>query len=106
MIPHEGTPAEESVPPEWRKKIVHARLVSNGMVLMGSDAPPDRYQPMKGFSVTVNTKKPAEAERIFNALADKATVAVPLGETFFAAKFAMLTDKFGTPWMIVCEKPQ
>lgn len=36
----------------------------------------------------------------------KATVAVPLGETFFAAKFAMLTDKFGTPWMIVCEKPQ
>ena len=67
MIPHEGTPAEESVPPEWRKKIVHARLVSNGMVLMGSDAPPDRYQPMKGFSVTVNTKKPAEAERIFNA---------------------------------------
>ena len=70
MIPHEGTPAEESVPPEWRKKIVHARLVSNGMVLMGSDAPPDRYQPMKGFSVTVNTKKPAEAERIFNALAE------------------------------------
>jgi PhnB protein len=51
MIPHEGTPGEESVPPEWRKKIVHARLVSNGMVLMGSDAPPDRYQPMKGFSV-------------------------------------------------------
>jgi len=47
-----------------------ARLVSNGMVLMGSDAPPDRYQPMKGFSVTVNTKKPAEAERIFNALAE------------------------------------
>ena len=106
MIPPEGTPSEESVPPEWRKKIVHARLVSNGMVLMGSDAPPDRYQPMKGFSVTVNTKKPAEAERIFNALADKATVAVPLGETFFAAKFAMLTDKFGTPWMIICEKPQ
>jgi PhnB protein len=76
------------------------------MVLMGSDAPPDRHQPMKGFSVTVNTKKPAEAERIFNALAGKATVAVPLGETFFAAKFAILTDKFGTPWMIICEKPQ
>ncbi|HET7448249.1 MAG TPA: hypothetical protein VFJ49_10125 [Methyloceanibacter sp.] len=47
MIPHEGTPAEEGVPPEWRKKIIHARLVGNGMVLMGSDAPPDRYQPGK-----------------------------------------------------------
>jgi|SRR6187200_2663415 uncharacterized glyoxalase superfamily protein PhnB len=54
MIPHEGTPVEESVPPEWRKKIIHARLVSNGMVLMGSDAPPDRFEPMKGFSVTLN----------------------------------------------------
>ena len=54
MIPHEGTPVEESVPPEWRKKIIHARLVSNGMVLRGSDAPPDRFEPMKGFSVTLN----------------------------------------------------
>ena len=48
MIPHEGTRAEESVAPEWRKKIIHAMLVGNGMVLMGSEAPPDRYQPMTG----------------------------------------------------------
>jgi PhnB protein len=106
MIPHEGTPAEGNVPPEWRKKIIHARLVSNGMVLMGSDAPPERYEPMKGFSVTVNVKESAEAERIFTALADKGTVKMPLGETFFATKFGMCTDKFGTPWMIVCEKAQ
>jgi PhnB protein len=106
MIPHEGTPAEGGVPPEWRKKIIHARLVSNGMVLMGSDAPPDHQEPMKGFSVALNVKQPAEAERIFNALADQGTVRMPLSETFFAAKFGMLVDKFGTPWMINCEKPQ
>jgi PhnB protein len=106
MLPHEGTPAEENVPPEWRKKIIHARLVGNGMVLMGSDAPPDRYEPMKGFSVTLNVKEPAEAERVFTALADKGTVHMPLGETFFAIKFGMCVDKFGTPWMVVCEKPQ
>jgi PhnB protein len=106
MIPHEGTPAEGGVPPEWRKKIIHARLVGNGMVLMGSDIPPDDYEPMKGFSVTLNVKEPAEAERVFNALADKGTVRAPLGETFFAIKFGMCTDKFGTPWMINCEKAQ
>ena len=106
MIPHEGTPAEGGVPTEWRKKIIHARLVSNGMVLMGSDAPPAHYEPMKGFSVALNVKQPAEAERIFNALADQGTVRMPLGETFFAVKFGMLVDKFGTPWMINCEKPQ
>ena len=106
MIPHEGTPAEGAVPPEWRKKIIHARLVGNGMVLMGSDAPPDRYQPMKGFSVTLNIKEPAEAERVFNALAKDGETRLPLGEIFFAVKFGMCTDKFGTPWMVVCEKPQ
>jgi PhnB protein len=106
MIPHEGTPAECNVPAEWRKKIIHARLVGNGMVLMGSDAPPDRYQPMQGFSVTLNIKDPDEAELVFNALAKEGTVRMPLGETFFAIKFGMLADKFGTPWMVVCEKPR
>ena len=95
MIPHEGTPVEESVPP-----------VSNGMVLMGSDAPPDRFEPMKGFSVTLNIAEPAEAERVFDALADKGTVRLALTETFWAKKFGMLVDKFGTPWMINCEKAQ
>jgi PhnB protein len=76
------------------------------MVLMGSDAPPDRYQPMQGFSITINIKDPAEAERVFNALAKEGTVRMSLGETFFAMKFGMLADKFGTPWMVVCEKPK
>ena len=60
---------------------------------------------MKGFSVTLNVKEPAEAERVFNALADGGSVRMPLGETFWAKKFGMLTDRFGTPWMINCEKP-
>jgi PhnB protein len=41
MLPHEGTPAAEHVPPEWRNKIMHARLSVGDKVLMGSDAPPD-----------------------------------------------------------------
>lgn len=92
------------MPAERRKKIIHARLVGNGMLLMGSDAPPDRYEPMKGFSVTLNVNEPAEAERVFNALADGGSVRMPLGEMFWAKKFGMLTDRFGTPWMINCEK--
>jgi PhnB protein len=104
MMRHEGTPAEGHVPPDWRNKIIHARLVTDGTILMGSDAPPDRYQPMQGFSVTLNIKDPAEAERIFNAFAAGGTVRMPLGETFWAVKFGMLADRFGTPWMINCEK--
>jgi PhnB protein len=103
MLPHEGTPAEQHVPAEWRKKIMHARLVVGDKVLMGSDAPPGHYEAMKGFSVTLGIDKPAEAERIFQALAKDGTVRMPLQQTFWAARFGMLTDRFGTPWMINCE---
>jgi PhnB protein len=105
MMQAEGTPAAEAWPKDWRNKIIHARLLVDGVALMGSDCPPERYEKMQGFSVTLNIKEPAEAERVFNALADGATVRMPLGETFWAAKFGMLTDRFGTPWMINCEKP-
>jgi PhnB protein len=93
MIPHEGTPAAE-----------HARLVLGDKILMGSDAPPEHYEEMKGFSVTLGIDKPAEAERIFHALAESGTVRMPIQETFWAQRFGMLVDRFGTPWMINCEK--
>jgi PhnB protein len=105
MIRHEGTPAETHVPAEWRNKIMHARLIVDDEVLMGSDAPPDRSDgAMKGFSVTLSIEKPAEADRVFGALAEKGTVRMPIQETFWAHRFGMLTDQFGTPWMINCEK--
>ena len=104
MMPHEGTPAEGSVPPEWAKKIMHARLVAGDVVLMGSDSPPSYQEPMKGFSVSLQVEKPAEAERIFAALSKGGEVRMPIAETFWAQRFGMLVDQFGTPWMINCEK--
>ena len=104
MLPHEGTPAAEHVPPEWRKKILHARLVVGDKVLMGSDAPPGRQEEMKGFSVTLGIDDPKEAERIFHALAENGTVRMPIEKTFWAVRFGMLVDQFGTPWMINCEQ--
>jgi PhnB protein len=104
MHTHEGTPMAKHVSAEWQKKIIHARLTIGDEVLMGSDAPPDRYQATKGISVSLNIDKPADAERIFNALAEKGAVQMPIQETFWAERFGMLTDQFGVPWMINCEK--
>jgi PhnB protein len=95
------------VPPEWRDKIIHARLVSDEIVLMGSDAPPNGqggYEPPRGFSVSLGVNKPAEAERVFAALADKGTVRMPMGKTFFAERFGMVVDRFAIPWIVICEK--
>lgn len=103
MFTHEGTPMEKMVPAEWRKKIIHARLALGDKVLMASDCPPDRYVKPQGFSVNLNCKTPAEAERVFSALAENGAVQMPLQQTFWAARFGMVTDRFGTPWMINCE---
>jgi PhnB protein len=104
MLTHEGTPAADHVPAEWRSKIIHARLVLGNQVLMGSDAPPQHQQKPQGFSVNINLESPAEAERIFNALKENGNVAMPFGETFWAVRFGMLVDRFGIPWMVNCEK--
>src|ERR1700680_2919571 len=96
MMPHEGTPAAAPVPAESRHNMLHARMTVGDAILMGSDAPPDHYEQPKGFSISLGVDKPAEAERIFHALAEKGTVRMPIGETFFAARFRMLVDRFGT----------
>lgn len=104
MFPHTGTPAEAHVPPEWRVKIMHARLSVGNSKLMGSDAPPDRYTgPPKGFCVHIAVQDPQDAERIFNALAEGGKISMPLQQTFWAVRFGMLIDRFGIPWMVNCE---
>jgi PhnB protein len=103
MLPHAGTPAEGHVPAEWREKIMHARLTVGEDVIMGSDAPPGHFEPPKGFSVAIQLTDPAEADRIFQRLSEGATVTMPIQQTFWATRFGMLVDRFGTPWMVNCQ---
>jgi PhnB protein len=104
MMTHAGSPAEQHVPAEWRNKILHARLSIKGQALMASDAPPGHYNKPQGFSVAVQIDKIEDAERIFNGLAEKGNVQMPLEKTFWAERFGMVVDRFGTPWMINCER--
>ncbi len=105
MMTYGSSPMADQTPADWRNKIMHTRLTIGGELLMGSYAPPDRYEPMKGISVTLGIEKPADAERVFHALAENGTVQMPIQETFWAARVGMLVDQFGTPWMINCEQP-
>jgi PhnB protein len=103
MHRHAGTPAESQVPPEWRNKIMHVRMSVGDHILMGSDVPPGHQETPKGFSVSLQVQEPADAERIFNGLAIRGEVRMPLAQTFWARRFGMLVDQFGIPWMINCE---
>lgn len=103
MFPYKGSPAAEHAPPEWADKIMHATVMIADQPLMGSDAPPGRYEQPKGISVSISLKDPEKGERIFNALAEGGTTTMPFQKTFWAAGFGMCTDRFGIPWMVNCD---
>lgn len=102
MQTHGESPIAGDVPPEWHDRILHARLEVGGAVLMASDSPPEYYERPQGLYVAIQVDEPAEADRIFHALADRGTVKMPIQQTFWAARFGMVVDRFGTPWMINC----
>jgi len=102
MMTWGDSPMADQVPAEWHDRIIHTTLMVGDEALLGSDAPPDRYEEPRGFAVTIQIDDPAEAERIFNALAENGTVQMPMQKTFWASRFGMCVDRFGTPWMVNC----
>lgn len=106
MMRFEGSPMAEHIPADWRSKVMHAQFMLGDDLLMASDGMPGRYETPQGFAMSLQTDDPAEAERAFGALAEGGTVTMPMEETFWAHRFGMLIDRFGTPWMINCSKPE
>jgi PhnB protein len=100
MMNHGDSPIAGQVPPAWHKRILHARMVIGDTVLMASDSPPEHYTQPTGISVSLGVEDPAEADRIFDALAEQGSVTMPIQRTFWAERFGMLVDRFGIPWMI------
>lgn len=105
LMPMADMPSEDPVPPEQAELIMHAALTFDGNLLMGSDDPTGDGGPVRGMAVSYTSTDVAEAERVFQALADGGQVTMPIGETFWAARFGMCVDRFGAPWMVNVEAP-
>jgi PhnB protein len=89
------------LPPGSADRIMHACLVLEGSPLMASDSMLDQpYEGMKNFAVTLSFPAVGKAKEVFDGLAEGGQVMMPMGKTFWAESFGMLTDRFGTPWMI------
>ncbi len=100
---HGDMPGSESrLPPNWHDKVLHARLELGGMILRGADIP--NAEPMRSAYVTLVCDSPEEAERAYALLTDGGQVFMKMEETFFATRFAMLRDRFGTSWMLLNER--
>jgi PhnB protein len=101
MLTGAESPEQDKMPPGSADQIMHASLaLPDGSRLMASDSMGQPYDGMKGFALSLNYPDVAQARRIFDALAAGGSVTMPLDKTFWAEAFGMLTDRFGTPWMV------
>jgi PhnB protein len=82
-------------------KVMHACVRIGDTSVMASDGSCAGKPEFKGFSLSLNAKDPAEAERLFAALGKGGQVQQPLIETFFSPRFGMVADRFGVSWMVV-----
>jgi PhnB protein len=105
MSTYDQTPDAKNLTPEQAKAILHARIIIGDTMIMASDTPPGRYQPMRSAYLALSVDSDEEAERIYALLSEGGEIFMKMEETYFAFRFAMLRDKFGTSWMIIHERP-
>jgi len=92
-------PPPGMLPPGFERKVMHAAFTIGASTIMCSDGC-ETGQKFQGFTLSLATPTPAEAERAFAALADGGKVTMPLGKTFWSPCFGMVSDRFGISWMV------
>jgi len=99
---HGEQAGQANIPADWKEKILHARIEIGGTVLMGADIP--GAEPMRSAYLTLTLDSAEEAERVYALLSEGGQIFMKMEETFFASRFAMLRDRFGTSWMLLHER--
>lgn len=90
-----------SVPPGGDDKVMHSSFHIGDTRVMASDGRCTGQPSFQGFSLSISAADVAQADRMFNALADGGKVQMPLGKTFFSPRFGMVADRFGVGWMVI-----
>jgi PhnB protein len=105
MMTHGQAPGATNVAPELQNAILYAHMTFGETEIMASDVPPEHFQPMRSVYLSYSVDSTPEAERVHALLAEGGQIFMPMQETFFAFRFSMLRDKFGTSWMIIHQRP-
>lgn len=124
QIVYQGTfgemPASEGMPPlpeAAKNRMMHVHLQVGAQAIMASDTMPaipgvdmstcgGGYQKPQGMAVSIGVADAAEGQRVFDGLAQGGHITMPFAATFWSAGFGMVTDRFGTPWMVNVQSAQ
>jgi PhnB protein len=90
-------------PPGSENKIMHAAIQIGKSTLLLSDGRCTGKPKLDGFALSLYADTEADADRLFNALAQGGKIQMPLGKTFFSPRFGMVADQFGVSWMVIVQ---
>lgn len=92
------------VKPEDKDRVMHAVLRIGGGTVMASDSQPGKPVPSESNTwITLDYVDAAEMAQQFDALSAGGQIVMPLQDTFWGAKFGMITDAYKINWMFNCE---
>ena len=94
-------PPPGCMPAGSENKVMHSSFRIGETMLMASDCHCSGKPNFQGFSLSLTVPTEADADRVFNALADGGKVQTPLAKTFFSARFGVIADRFGVSWMVL-----
>jgi PhnB protein len=106
LMRFEGSPAQDMIAD--KQKVLHAHFEANGLLFMASDSGDGGPQETSGGMVhlSLNFDDAEGIEKTFAALSEGGKITMPLQDTFWGARFGMLTDRFGMNWMFNYDKPK
>ena len=93
----------EPMPGAEPHHVMHAALMVDGGVLLGSDDPTGDGGPKVGLAVSWGGADDAATKATFDQLAEGGEVQMPLSPTFWTSSFGVCVDRFGISWMVGTE---
>ena len=94
-------PGKSMISPGSEEKVMHSAVQVGDSTVRMSDGRCTGKPNFHGIALTILAKTEAEADKLFNGLAEGGKVTMPLAKTFFSPKFGMVADKFGVGWMVL-----
>ncbi len=101
LMRFKDAPDKSMISPGSENKVMHAQFQVGDTVVMASDGRNSGQPNFQGIMLSISANTVAEADKIFNGLAEGGEVRMSLGKTFFSPRFGMVTDKFGVGWMVL-----
>jgi PhnB protein len=101
LMRFKDAPDKSMITPGSENKVMHSQFQVGDTIVMASDGRNSGKPNFQGIMLSISANTEAEADKIFNGLAEGGQVQMPLGKTFFAPRFGIVADKFGVGWMVI-----